>query len=285
MFRKLSVAALLVLASGAQAQKKVTTVPFCATPTPEAFACTINNVGAGAGGAVTCPGALAANSIVPASLTNPTGTHLSRLFPGACPAAGAARIGAWQAECAADIYQPIVRRLADAAAAPANAAALQTLCAAAVPTPTDAGTNTAFCNAQLSVTENAAAKAINKLGSSTWYNYLPVPTYTAIGGVINRDFGAAGVTEVYCVYWPSYAAVAGKTGGGTNKWAKNVINTVTTSSVATNAPAGTAGFLDHAGALNTGALATAATTRILRPTYQETITVNYFKSGPPATAL
>lgn len=199
--------------------------------------------------------------------------------------AGAARIGAWQAECAADIYQPIVRRLADAAAAPANAAALQTLCNAAIPTPADAGTSNAFCNAQLSVTENTAAKAVSKLGSSTWYNYLPVPTYTAVGGAINRDFGAAGATQVFCVYWPSYAAVAGKTGGGTNKWAKNVINTVTTSSLATNAPAGTAGFVDRAAGSATADLATAATSRILRPSFQETITVNYFKSYLPATAL
>lgn len=199
--------------------------------------------------------------------------------------AGAARIGAWQAECAADIYQPIVRRLANAAAAPADAAAIRTLCNAAIPTPADAGTANAFCNAQLSVTENTAAKAVNKLGSSTWYNYLPVPTYTAIGGAINRDFGDAGATQVFCVYWPSYAAVPGKTGGGTNKWAKNVIDTVTTSSVVTNAPAGTAGFVDRAAGSATAALATATTNLILRPSFQETITVNYFKNYLPAGSL
>lgn len=190
----------------------------------------------------------------------------------------------------ADIYQPIVRRLPDAGTAVtvafANAAALQAACQAAVPTPAQAGTAGALCNAQLSVTENTGAKAMNKLGSSTWYNYLPVPTYTAIGGYSNRVFNTNGVAEVYCVYWPSYAAVAGKTGGGTNKWAKNVINTVTTTSAATNVPAGTAGFFDYAtGNNNVANTATAATNAILRPTFQEAITVNYFKSYLPAGSL
>lgn len=206
------------------------------------------------------------------------------------PQAGAARIGAWQAECAADIYQPIVRRLADvpeAEIAPANAAALQTLCNAAIPTPAQAGTDNAFCNAQLSVTENRGAKAMSKLGSSTWYNYLPVPTYTAVGGVMNQPFGAVrplGGTEVFCFYWPSYTGVAGRTGGGTNKWAKNVIDTVTTSSAARNVPAGTTGFLDRT-AVDTPDKAAAATDRLLRPTFQETITVNYLKSYLPAGSL
>ena len=187
----------------------------------------------------------------------------------------------------ADIYQPIVRRLADLPQAPANAAALQGLCQAAIPTPAQANTDTAFCNAQLSVTENTGAKpaASSKLGSSTWYNYLPVPTYTAIGGYVNRAFGApADATQIYCVYWPSYNAVAGQTGGGTNKWAKPIINTVTTSSAATNAPAATAGFLDVNGA-DTPAKATAATNALLRPSFRETITVNYVKSGPPAGSI
>jgi hypothetical protein len=207
------------------------------------------------------------------------------------PQVGTTRIGAWQAECAADIYQPIVRRLADVPAGtapPANAAALQALCNAAIPTPAAAGTGNAFCNAQLSVTENTGAKAMSKLGSSTWYNYQPVPVYTAVGGSINQNFGtaaaAAGVTQVFCFYWPSYTGVAGRTGGGTNKWAKNVINTVTTSSVATNAPAGTTAFFDPA-ALAPANAATAATTLLTQPSFQETITVNYFKSYLPAGSL
>jgi hypothetical protein len=208
------------------------------------------------------------------------------------PQAGAARIGAWQAQCAADVYEPIVRRLANipAGGVPiANAAALQTLCNAAIPTPTQAGTANAFCNAQLSVTENTGAKAVSKLGSSTWYNYLPVPTYTAVGGVINQNFlappAAALLTEVYCFYWPSYTGIAGKTGGGTNKWAKNVINTVTTSSAATNAPAGLAGFLDIVGVNAAVAPAATATNILLRPSFRETITVNYYKSYLPARSL
>jgi hypothetical protein len=197
------------------------------------------------------------------------------------PQAGAARIGAWQAECAADVYEPIARRLANQVVA--SAAAFQTLCNAAIPTTTEAGTNNAFCNAQLSVTENTGAKAVSKLGSSTWYNYLPVPTYTAVGGTLDGDFHPANLVQVYCIYWPSYASVAGRTGGGTNKWAKNVIDTVTTSSVATNTPTGTAGFLDNAGV--TAATAPVATTRLLRPSFRETITVNYFKRYLPAGSL
>jgi hypothetical protein len=178
-----------------------------------------------------------------------------------------------------------VRRLADTTVAVANAAALQTLCnaAAAIPTLTEAGTNNAFCSAQLSVTENTGAKAVSKLGSSTWYNYLPVPTYTAIGGTATSVFNT-NPTQVYCIYWPSYASVAGRTGGGTNKWAKNVINTVTTSSVATNAPNGLAGFIDVS-AVNTAPSAAAATARLLAPTFQETITVNYSKKYLPAGSL
>ena len=216
------------------------------------------------------------------------------------PQAGAARIGAWQADCAADVYQPIVRRLPDVPVAPgppASPAALAALCgaAAASPTPAEAGTNTAFCSAQLSVTENTGAKAMSKLGSSTWYNYQPVPVYAAVGGVMNRNFldgPGVGPTEVFCFYWPSYAAVAGRTGGGTNKWAKNVINTVTTSSAATNTPAVAAGFLDYAAltALDPPGgdlfpFFTTAMDRLLRPTFQDTVTVNYFKSYLPAGSL
>lgn len=179
-----------------------------------------------------------------------------------------------------------MRRLPDVpagTAAPANPAALKALCDAAVPTPAQAGTANAFCNAQLSVTENTATRAISKLGSSTWYNYLPVPTYTAVGGYINQIFGqAADPTEVYCIYWPAYTAVAGKTGGGTNKWAKPVINTVTTSSAATNAPLGLTGFLS--GVIN-AAQATAYTNLLMRPTFQETVTVNYYKNYLPAGSL
>jgi hypothetical protein len=210
------------------------------------------------------------------------------------PQAGATRIGAWQAQCAANIYEPIVRRLANTGpGGVADAAALKTLCNAAIPTPTEAGTANAFCNAQLSVTENTGAKAVSKLGSSTWYNYLPVPTYTAVGGVTTNTFGVATNQQVHCFYWPSYAGVAGRTGGGTNKWAKNVIDTVTTSSVATNAPAGLAGFLDapKVGPYTPPELpadtpaSTAATAALLRPTFRETITVNYYKSYLPAESL
>lgn len=158
------------------------------------------------------------------------------------PQAGAARIGAWQAECAADIYDPIVRHLAVPAAgvfpAIADAAALQALCNANIPTLAQAGTNNAFCDAQLSVTENTGAKALSKLGSSTWYNYLPVPIYATVGGFIDVAF----------------------------------------------APAGLAGFLSlPAGTTDVQALA--ATNVLLRPTFQDTVMVNYFKSYLPAGSL
>jgi hypothetical protein len=218
--------------------------------------------------------------------------HSPPFFMHTKPQAGAARIGAWQAECAADIYDPIVRNLAAAAlpAAIADAAALKALCDANIPTPANAGTANAFCDAQLSVTQNTGAKAMSKLGSSTWYNYQPVPVYTTVGGFLDTAFVPApgplpAGTNVYCIYWPSYAGVAGRTGGGTNKWAKNVINTVTTSSVATNVPAGVTGFLSLPTATTTPAVATAATALLLRPTFQETITVNYFKSYLPAGSL
>ena len=48
-----------------------------------------------------------------------------------------------------------------------------------------------------------------------------MPTYTAVGGVINQNFGApaapATVTQVYCVYWPSYDGAAGRRRGRKRK--------------------------------------------------------------------
>ena len=153
-------------------------------------------------------------------------------------------------------------------------------------TPATAGTANALCSAQLSVTENTGTKANSKLGSSAWYNYVPTPTYALIGGYMNQPFGpivAGGLTQAqrYCVFWPQYAAVVGKTGGGTNKWAKPVIKDVSTASAFTNAPAGAAGFFDL---LATPAGA-AARNALFSPNYQETITVNYFKSYLPAGSL
>jgi hypothetical protein len=202
-------------------------------------------------------------------------------------AAGAARIGVWDASCGRDVYEPILVRLPDVAVGGgATQAQLQTACQGVAVTPATANTAGALCSAQLSVTENAGAKAAlaSKLGSSTWYNYLPVPTYTLIGGYQNQAFAAAAgaITQRYCVFWPSYGAVTGQTGGGTNKWAKPIINTITTASAATNVPAGTAGFFDL---LATQPGANARNAALFAPVYQETITVNYVKSGPPAGSL
>lgn len=194
----------------------------------------------------------------------------------------------WEASCSRDIYEPIVVRLTNIAAAdPApTQAQLVAACQAQAVTPATAGTAGALCNAQLSVTENVATKTTvaAKLGSSAWYNYGPAPTYNLVGGYINRAFGAAAgaVTQRYCVYWPSYNAVLGQSGGGTNKLAKPIINTVSTTAAVTNAPAGNAGFFDL---LANQAGADARNAALFSPIYQETITVNYVKSGPPATGL
>lgn len=206
-------------------------------------------------------------------------------------AAAAGRIGVWEASCSRDVYEPIVVRLTNIAGG-ANVftptqAQLVTACQAQAVTPAQAGTDNALCNAQLSVTENAGAKAMvaSKLGSSAWYNYAPAATYTLIGGYINLPFNQqlpqGDSVQRYCVYWPQYSAVLGNTGGGTNKWAKG-INTVSTTSAFTNAPAGNAGFFELPA---NPAGATAINDALFRPIYEETITVNYIKSGPPATAI
>jgi len=186
-----------------------------------------------------------------------------------------------------DVTQPA----AGAAGNYPNQPALIAACQAQAVTPAAAGTD--IYSAQLSVTENAGAKAAlaSKLGSSTRYNYAPVPTYTLIGGYQDRVFGNAaanGDITHYCIYWPSYNAVLGKTGGGTNKWAKPIIKDVSTATAFTNTPAGTAGFFDLPAGANAAAAAAAANARtaaLFRLRYQETITVNYVKSGPPAGSI
>lgn len=166
-------------------------------------------------------------------------------------------------------------------------AQLQAACGAVAVTPAAAGTANALCSSFISVTENAPTKGLSKLGSSTWYNYAPVPTYTLIGGYQNQVFGAPVVTEPvitqrYCVFWPSLAGATANDGGGTNKWAKPLINTVSVAFAPTNVPAGAAGFFDL---LATQPGANARNAVLFAPIYQNAITVNYHKNGPPASAL
>ncbi len=66
-------------------KKKVATVPFCATPTPEAFECVFDTTGLGGGGAIQCNArGVDANTIF--GVTPATGTHLSPLRSGTCAA-------------------------------------------------------------------------------------------------------------------------------------------------------------------------------------------------------
>ena len=208
---------------------------------------------------------------------------------------GTARIGVWEAACDKDYFEPVARRLPDlvvGAGVTATQAQLQTACeGVAPPTPADTGANNALCSSMISVTENTANKAITKLGSSAWYNWAPTVTYTLIGGYQNQAFtvGAALLganAQRYCIYWPTANAAVGKSGGGTNKWAKPVIKTITTTLAATNAPAGAARYADPAAAAAAAALVPPRPAApLVNPIYQESITVNYFKSGPPASGL
>jgi hypothetical protein len=218
--------------------------------------------------------------------------HPARIFQ-----VGTGRIGTWQAICDTDFYEPVVRRLADVPdplLAPffyPTAAALQAACEAApVPTAAQTGADAALCNSQISVTENTSNQKISKLGSSAWYNYRPTVTYTLIGGYMNQNFGGAsglGDTERYCIYWPTSAASVGQPAGGTNKWAKPVIDTVDTALAFTNAPAGAARYadLDAATALPASLPKPGVVGPLTEPTYEETITVDYFKSYLPAGSL
>lgn len=209
--------------------------------------------------------------------------------------AGAARVGTWQAACNTDFYEPVVQRLTDAAPNVAGntptQAELQAACEAA-PVPTAAQTlastaaNPALCSSEISVTENTPARGTSKLGSSLWYNYSPVVVYNLIGGYQDLPFnvGAGGVnTGRFCIYWPSFTAVAGKSGGGTNKLAKPIVASVTTTLAFTNAPAGAARYADLAAflALPAGGILPP----LVAPTFQETVSVRYHKNGPPASGL
>jgi hypothetical protein len=196
----------------------------------------------------------------------------------------------------------VVQRLPDLvlAAPPAGslnfptAAQLQAACeGAAVPTAAQTGVNNALCSSQISVTENTSNQKFSKLGTSAWYNYAPAITYTLIGGYMNQNFGAVGVVgesaERYCIYWPKTNAAVGNPAGGTNKWAKPVIDTISTTMAAVNAPAGAARYADLAAATALPpprGLPRAGTVGPLTPpTFQETITVNYFKNYLPAGSL
>ena len=200
----------------------------------------------------------------------------------------------------------MVQRLPDlVVAAPATTfpttAQLQAACeGAAVPTAAQTGVNNALCSSQISVTENTSNQKFSKLGTSAWYTYAPAITYTLIGGYMNQVSGgpaapgppAPGNTvQRYCIYWPTTNAAVGNPAGGTNKWAKPVIDTITTTMVPVNAPAGAARYADLNAATTPpspppAGLPKAGTVGPLTPpTFQETITVNYFKSYLPAGSL
>ena len=195
----------------------------------------------------------------------------------------------------------MVQRLPDLTFAVAGtfptAAQLDAACTgAAVPTAAQTGVNNALCSSQISVTENTSNQKMSKLGTSAWYTYAPTITYKLIGGYMNQNFGgvaAIGTTvERYCIYWPTTNAAVGKPAGGTNKWAKPVIDTIDTTMAPVNAPAAAARYADLAAATtpptDLGLPKVAVGTPVgplTFPTFQETITVNYFKSYLPAGSL
>lgn len=205
------------------------------------------------------------------------------------PQASTSRVGHWQSTCSLDLYEPIVVRLEDfdSSTVPASKALLKQACEG-VPAPlaTVTGVNSTLCSAQVSVTENTSKLWLSNLGSTAWYGYVPSVTYTLIGGaqpLVDFNFTGPSTSPVqrFCVFWPTFTAT-GQPAGGTNKWAKPVIDTITTTSTFTNAPASTDAYMDFTQVYDP-IFTTSGPGK--SPVYQEAITVTYVKDYLPVGSL
>lgn len=281
MFRKLSAAALLVLAAGASAQvaKKVANVPLCGTPRGTIFDPFRIDLELNGGIAtpvfaglfpVPAPGTL--TSAVPLA----PGNYVGDLFAGACPAPaalpGGATIGDWASTCNNDILQPVVAYLGVGGIA--SPAALATACGGIIPAAAATGAAGTRCTGSLAVTTNQPKKKFP--GSTEFFDYTPDVGYVVAGGFSDDAFAVA-TTNYWCVFAPTINAVA-QPAGGTGRWTKSYVNSVTLASRPILPAAGM--FIAGAGGGPVGLPTNAALLAgpLQRLQYATTSTVDYFKN-------
>ena len=200
---------------------------------------------------------------------------------------GGASIGYWESSCVNDILQSVVVFIgASGAAGVADAGTLQAACAASPPPlATATGAANTRCRGELAVTANTPKKKFP--GSAELFDYVPTITYVLAGGFIDNDFAAGGATNQWCVFAPSYTAVAARPAGGTGIWSKPSYVNDLMLSAAPILPAGLAGmFINNGAAVGAALPLNGALLQgpLRRLQYATNSTVNYFKKYLPASA-